>query len=368
MPIFRILLAVTMLAITGAAFAEVRIIPQDSGVKVRLRGISAVSADVAWASGREGTVLRTIDGGKVWQTIKVPGAGELDFRDVEGFDAETAVVLSIGSGEASRVYRTEDAGGTWTLALQNSDPRAFFDCMVFEGKNGWMLGDPVDGRFQIYASSNAGRSWQLQGSGPAAAQGEAAFAASGTCIAITGGGLIAVTGGTRARAHIKVLADEVWSATSAAEGPSGESRGYFSVAASAANAILVGGDYKAETAAGIAAVTTQGALHSLEQRVIECADSRQGNEIKTPVKRLTIKGAELITLRETLPLRGYRSGVACAHDSSRCVVVGPSGVDSWNENAWKPVSDAGYDAIDLAGNTGWLSGDAGRIARIEISE
>ncbi|MCY7355359.1 MAG: hypothetical protein LH470_09855 [Lysobacter sp.] len=368
MPTFRILLAAAMLVLAGAVFAEIRIIPQDSGVKVRLRGISAVSTNVAWASGREGTVLRTIDGGKVWQAIKVPGAGELDFRDVEGFDADTAVVLSIGPGEASRVYRTEDAGKTWKLSLQNQDPRAFFDCMAFEGTNGWMLGDPVDGRFQIYASSDAGKNWRLQGSGPGAAQGEAAFAASGTCIAITGSGLIAVTGGSMARAHIKVSVDKVWSATSAAGLPSAESKGYFSVAVSASNVLLVGGDYKTETAPGIFAVVTEDGAHSLKQRLIEGAESREDIQIRTPVKQLVINSAEPITLRETPSPRGYRSGIACAQQPLPCVAVGPSGVDSWSENAWQPVSDVGYDAIDFAGNVGWLSGDAGRIARIEISE
>src|SRR5688500_20159295 len=88
------LLAAATLIVAGTAFAEVHSALQDSGVDVRLRGVSAVSADVAWASGREGTVLRTLDGGKHWQVIKVPGAGELDFRDVEGFDANTAVVRS----------------------------------------------------------------------------------------------------------------------------------------------------------------------------------------------------------------------------------------------------------------------------------
>ena len=122
--------------VSAPLLAAVRMTPQDSGVAVRLRGISAVSADVAWASGREGTVLRTVDGGAHWQVMKVPGAEALDFRDVEGFDRDSAVVLSIGPGEASRVYRTVDGGKTWQLALQNHDARAFFDCMAFDGAHG----------------------------------------------------------------------------------------------------------------------------------------------------------------------------------------------------------------------------------------
>src|SRR3546814_10031662 len=89
---------VVLLLCCVSAFASagggVRVLPQDSGVDVRLRGISAVDADVAWASGAKGTVLRTLDGGRHWRHIVVPGADELDFRDVEGFDARAAVVRS----------------------------------------------------------------------------------------------------------------------------------------------------------------------------------------------------------------------------------------------------------------------------------
>jgi photosystem II stability/assembly factor-like uncharacterized protein len=173
-------LAGLLLALVATpALAQATLTPQQSGVQVRLRGISAVDANVAWASGREGTVLRTTDGGAHWQAMRVPGADALDFRDVEGFDAETAVVLSIGPGRDSRVYRTEDGGASWTLALQNGDPRAFFDCMAFDGARGWMLGDPVDGRFQVYATEDGGRSWRLQDAGmPPAASDEAAAPAS----------------------------------------------------------------------------------------------------------------------------------------------------------------------------------------------
>ena len=67
---FRLLL-VAALALPALASADVGIAAQDSGVDVRLRGISAVDADIAWASGREGTVLRTVDGGRHWQAVIV---------------------------------------------------------------------------------------------------------------------------------------------------------------------------------------------------------------------------------------------------------------------------------------------------------
>src|SRR5262245_54804421 len=95
---------------------------QASGVTGRLRGVSAVSARVAWASGAGGTVLRTADGGTTWQKLIVPDAGKLDFRDVDATSERSAYVLSIGAGETSRIYKTSDAGAHWDLQLANTDP------------------------------------------------------------------------------------------------------------------------------------------------------------------------------------------------------------------------------------------------------
>src|SRR5262245_32130334 len=106
-------------------------IEQSSGTKARLRGISVVSDRIAWASGAQGTYLKTIDGGATWQAGSVPGAEALDFRDVEAFDAKNAYLLSIGEGEKSRIYKTGDGGQTWQLQFTNRNPKAFFDAMAF---------------------------------------------------------------------------------------------------------------------------------------------------------------------------------------------------------------------------------------------
>ncbi|MDQ2701503.1 MAG: oxidoreductase [Pseudomonadota bacterium] len=334
----QLLASTLMFLLAGTACAQATIAPQVSGVDVRLRGISAVDANVAWASGRKGTVLRTTDGGATWQSVSVPGAGELDFRDVEGFDADTAVVLSIGPGEASRVYRTVDGGKTWSLALQNDDARAFLDCMAFEGQHGWMLGDPVDGAFQVYESSDGGASWTLQAGGmPPAAKDEAAFAASGTCIATTPWGRrVVVTGGGAARVIMDNAGSTEWGAHATAVPARVPAAGIFSAAPAGDDMLLVGGDFEHE-ATGSAALAIPGDDGSL--RVSRLPDPH-----------------------------GYRSGAACAGTvQPRCVAVGPNGVDLLVNGRWQSLATTGYDAVDLAGNIGWVSGDQGRIARIQLA-
>src|SRR5215207_1735321 len=155
----------------------------------RLRGLSVVSQDVVWASGSLGTVLRTTNAGATWQSVGPPGPATLQFRDIEGFDANTAVILSIGNGTDSRIYRTTDGGATWQLVFTNTDPAAFYDCMTFFDKHrGLALSDPVNGRFRILGTSDGGRTWSIvQTDMPPALPAEFAFAASGQCITSAGG-------------------------------------------------------------------------------------------------------------------------------------------------------------------------------------
>src|SRR5262245_51680678 len=127
---------------------------QVTQTRADFRGVCAVDRNVAWASGSKGTFLRTVDGGQTWQVGQVPGAEELDFRDVEALDGQTAWLLSIGHGAESRIYQTTDAGKHWTTQFRNETPQAFFDAMAFwDAEHGIALSDPVDGRFLVIATT-----------------------------------------------------------------------------------------------------------------------------------------------------------------------------------------------------------------------
>ena len=55
---------------------------QTSHTTENLRGVSAVSRQVAWASGTHGTYLRTTDGGQTWIPGQVADATTLDAGEV----------------------------------------------------------------------------------------------------------------------------------------------------------------------------------------------------------------------------------------------------------------------------------------------
>src|SRR5688500_3554610 len=99
-----------LLFLWPAASARAQWEEQTAGPAVRLRGVRGVSAAVAWPSGDRGTYARTAAGGGSCTAGVVPGASELDFRDVEAGDSEAAHLLPIGGGERARIYKTADGG------------------------------------------------------------------------------------------------------------------------------------------------------------------------------------------------------------------------------------------------------------------
>src|SRR5580704_386958 len=129
----RITILLILLATLTTASSRAQFDIEDSHTTASLRGIHNVGGGVAWASGTNGTVLRTEDGGYLWQTCNIPpGAEKLDFRGVQAFDENTAIVMSSGPGDQSRLYKTTDGCQTWNLLFTNPDKEGFWDVLQFE--------------------------------------------------------------------------------------------------------------------------------------------------------------------------------------------------------------------------------------------
>ncbi len=331
--------ALALLPIVAVAPADYRWEAQASGVTARLRGVSAVSDRVAWASGANGTVLRTAAGGTTWVKLTVPHADKLDFRDVDAIDEKTAYILSIGSGAASRIYKTIDAGITWTLQFTNEEPKGFLDAMAFwDERSGLVMGDSIDGRFDILRTVDGGRRWARAGGLPAALPNEGAFAGSGTNVAVLPGGHAWI--GTGASARCRVLHTKDYGATwTIVETPiaASASAGIFSIAfRDARHGLAIGGDYRRE-----------------KDAISNAAATSDSGVTWTPVTGLG----------------GFRSVVAWIPGSPRSwLAAGPSGSDVSDDDGatWRPIAGDGYHAFSFArrGNAGWGVGEGGRIAKL----
>ncbi len=318
----------------------------DSGVSASLRGLCVVDADVVWASGTEGTVIRTTDGGRNWNSVPVEGAGELDFRDVHAFDAKQAVIIS--AGQPARVYRTTDGGEAWKMCLEHRDARSFFDAISFwDERHGIAMSDPIDGRVLLIETLDGGVSWAElpPDRRPMSLPGEAGFAASGTNMQVVGDSVFIALGGaekdqTEAASRILYSSDRArtWQVATAPMARDASS-GIFSLAfIDQQYGIAVGGNYlKPESKLGNILLTSDGGL-----------------SWKLPTDD---------------PPRGYRSGVAYGKNGSRSmsVCVGPTGTDVSIDGgqSWQAASETGFHAIAFSpdGKAGWACGSDGRVAK-----
>jgi len=316
--------------------------PQTSGSEAELRGISAIGANVAWASGAKGTVLRTLDGGKTWRRLPVPDADALDFRDIQAFDASTAIIMSAGPGEASRMYRTKDGGATWQQLIANPDKTGFWDAIAFwDAHNGIVFGDAVNGAFTIFTTKDGGDSWQrvTDPQGLAAQKDEGAFAASGTCLTVAGSSdAWFVTGGAAATSRVFHSTDHGrhWHA-SALPIPAGAStKGGFSIGfRDGRTGFAVGGDYKE---------TTLGTLNG--------ARSEDGGA--------TWQAAAVQPV-------GYMSAVAAVPGAPQVFVAGGlagSGISRDAGKSWTVLDTTPINAVSFASpGAGWVVGPKGLVMK-----
>ena len=317
---------------------------QTSGVTGRLRGVSVVSNMVAWASGANGAVLRTVNGGMTWQILPVPDAAQLDFRDVDAMSERDAYVLSIGPGDSSRIYKTSDAGAHWTLQLKNTDPRIFLDAMAFwTPARGIAFSDSVDGQFVIFSTSDGGGTWSRIPSSalPEALPSEGAYAASGTNVATFGTRDVWI-GTSTARVLHSSDGGKTWSVHRTPLA-TGESAGIFSIAfRDGRHGVIVGGDYRKE-----------------QEAIDNVATTSDGGVTWTLVRQHG--------------LSGFRSAVAWVPNTARSwLAVGPSGADRSDDDGrtWSAIESDGFDALSFGWHSqvGWITGTQGRIARIDWSD
>jgi photosystem II stability/assembly factor-like uncharacterized protein len=257
----RIVRTAALLALTSLQIAAVQSQKDvwqklDVATTASFRGLSAVSASVVWASGTNGTIIRTTDGGATWSIHTVAGAEKLDFRGIRAFDANTAVIMSSGNAEdgQARIYRTTDGGENWNRVFEQKTRGIFFDAIAFWDRDrGIVVSDPVDGRFALFTTEDAGIIWKQTPPEniPAALPNEGAFAASNSCLTVEGkNNAWFITGGASvARVFQSHDGGKSWRVSETPMHPGNASSGLFSIAfRDAQNGIAVGGDYANPTA------------------------------------------------------------------------------------------------------------------------
>ena len=325
----------------AADAGKVKIQEMTTDSDASLRGSAVAGKDEAWVTGSNGTVLRTVDGGTTWQRIEVPGAEDLDFRDVEILADGSVLLMAAGPGDASKLYRSGDSGMNWNVVFRNRDPKGFFDGMAFDamGQRGFLYGDPIDGQLDLYITTDGGKNWKPvpRRNRPKLREGEYGFAASGSGVSVNGSVVSVATGGVVARVWRSEDWGRNWTVAKTPVRAGNESSGIFSmVFLDAMTGLVVGGDYKRpELDEGNVARSLDGGKTWLQQPGVKL-------EHKACVRSLG-QGNALVC---------GRTGVAISWDAGE---------------TWQKAECGGYytAAIDAAAKVAYLAGSEGRVAKIE---
>jgi photosystem II stability/assembly factor-like uncharacterized protein len=309
---------------------------EDSGSIAGLRGIHAVGGGVVWASGTGGTILRSEDTGYLWQQCATPpGASKLDFRGLWAWDAQSALALSSGPGDQSRLYETTDGCSSWKLLLTNPDAAGFWDGILFlDRQQGVLYGDPTQAaggndhtRFGLLVTHDGGKTWS-----PATdldpLPGESVFAASNSAMAASEGW---VWLGTSKARVLRTKGLATWQSAQTPLASGNDSSGVFSLAfRDPKHGIAVGGDFrKSKEATGNAAFTADGGEH-------------WSAASKSP--------------------HGYRSAVAWDGKEQAWITVGSNGSDiSYDDGkTWQWLDSGNWNALSLP----WVVGPKGQIGKL----
>jgi photosystem II stability/assembly factor-like uncharacterized protein len=319
-----------------------------SGIRTNLRGISAAhvsrtdKAPVVWAAGSSGVVLRSADRGKTWKRIYVEGGDTFDFRGIQAISADTAYLMSSGTVDQSRIYKTTDGGQTWQLQVIDMRAGFFLDAIVcLDELRCFALSDPVGGKFLVLATQD-GQHWEdvPRATMPAALTGEGAFAAGNSALAVTANGEIyfGTGGGATSRVFHSPDMGRTWTVTPTPIAAGVAAAGIFSVARSGDTVIAVGGDYRqANMASSVASYSTdRGATWQI-------AAGQPG---------------------------GYRSGVASV-DAKKFVAAGPNGEDNSSDGGahWTHTGSVNLNAITVLDAADvWGAGANGTVARYVVPQ
>lgn len=298
-----------------------------------LRAVAVLDGQRFHVSGSKGTHAVTRDGGATWRQAAPPGGAALDFRGVAAIDDRTAVLMSAGEGPKglARLYRTTDAGLTWTLAYETRLEGSFLDAVAFrDQRRGYVLGDPIDGRWFLLKTLDGGQTWQRI-AGPSVDHGEAAFAASNSALFVGPGRELWIVSGGLAKARVARSADDgaTWRTTSTALAAGPTAGAFGGLALGRRRAVVVGGDYKDELSPQAGVV------------VVEAGDVRTPEQHGTP--RL-LEGVGRL-------------------DARTLIAVGPRGtsVSADEGRSWRQVDEEPFHAIACRRGTCVAAGGKGKV-------
>jgi photosystem II stability/assembly factor-like uncharacterized protein len=164
--LFSVIVAIALFIITNISYSQ-KWIPAGSVPTPGMQPtISVNSGDIAWiAGGPPDTpkVFRTTDGGENW--VQLPTTGIT--KELYCLWAINSTTAYVGEGYLTgnaKLYKTIDAGLTWTPVLQTAANMGYWNGIMFSKRNNGR-GYGIALAERIYKTSDYGNNWVMQQSG-----------------------------------------------------------------------------------------------------------------------------------------------------------------------------------------------------------
>jgi len=302
------------------------------------RGLATYKNNIIWVSGSKGKVGKSNDNGINWEWVSPTGYEKFDFRDIHIFSSKRAIIVSAGSPAV--ILLTKDAGKSWKEVYRDSRPEIFLDGMDFNGKTGYVLGDPIDGAFQLLKSKDKGESWtdETQNIHLFAEPAEAGFAASGSSLQIVNDWVYIGSGGSYSSLFKRNESKKILNVVDVPILSGNASSGIFSIDfLNERTGIVIGGDYMSE--------------------------NNNSNNI------LLTYNSGLSWVKPSTPVFGYRSSIKYINKLT-VLATGTSGTDLSYDGGmnWKNISRESFNVIAISKDRKYiyLAGSNGNISRLDL--
>jgi photosystem II stability/assembly factor-like uncharacterized protein len=244
--------------------------------------------------------------------------------------------------EPAIILKTSDGGLSWRKVFEDNTTGMFLDAMDFDGKNGVVVGDPIQDKVFLAETSDFGETWQVVKKNTnctSMLQGEAFFASSGSNIImkklkVTNNKFVYVSGGILSRLFI----DDICFPLPIQSGKNSTGANAIDISPSGKNGIVVGGDFSNDKLSVSSSV-----LISFENRVV-------------------------LSFSQT-PSNGYKSSVSFVSENE-VASCGTSGVDFSVDHGvnWKNISNLSFHVVKKSknGQEVFFAGENGKLAKLNM--
>jgi|CZKP01.1.fsa_nt_gi photosystem II stability/assembly factor-like uncharacterized protein len=143
---------------------------QQSGTSDTLWSVKAVDNNVVWVGGTNGGIFRSTNGGSAWTSVGGGIIGSDIVYAIEALDANTAFASTTTIGQSgpssTRIFKTTNGGGSWSQVFSQTNG-LIGGIQMQSTLQGYAMGSPVNEKWTILKTTDAGTTWNHLATEPA---------------------------------------------------------------------------------------------------------------------------------------------------------------------------------------------------------